>query len=469
MALKIQGNDVVTNTRELDVVGADGVHNDWHPNTTVASVSGSYVLSFNSTFYDLSLVANTSFTEASTSVGRSLTIHLNTGTSQYTPSWSSNVKWPGGTEPTWADNQYWMVNFIVGIGGTVILASAQGFEGVPTSSTWPTGTFTARDGTSLLAGEVNERRSDPPTVTAVARGYIYFWKRNGGGSYIQFKPDGDYLPANPNLWYTTSGTATQITSNTYQTFWTETTVDPSHTRVAVYDQFGTNPLKDTGYVACTSVNTGASEFAYAVATESGSGTTTDTNTQKVECWARGSGYNDTKVATFLIECNATAKGLSCFTGEVPLYKWDASSNSCVITPMSQAYNEWHSRAEGETHHVIGQNNSTKEILHFKEFEVTQLIYGINGSDYFVTGGHPFLTTDGWKCCNLETGNQYYPDIELTQLEVGDKLLKYDAEYNTYYEQEVLDMTSSLLTKTVYLLDVAGDDTYIADGYIVHNK
>jgi hypothetical protein len=466
MALKIQGNDAVTNTRELDVVGADGVYDDWHPNTTVASPGAAYSINFQNPFHSLSLTASVTFSELNKSVGRSVTIHLDTGTAQYSPSWSGNVKWPGGTEPTWSDNQYWIVNLIVGIGGSIIFGSAQGFEGIPATANWPSGTYTARSGTVNLAAEVNDYSADLPPVSSTARARFRFYRRNGGGSYIEFEPTGTD-GGDPNVWWTPSGTQNTIASGADQTFWTETTVNPSHTRIVVKE--GATVIDDTGYVSSASVDTGAVESATVNASESGTGSTTNTSTKIVECWARQSGYADTKVSEFKVELTARANGLACFTGEVPLYKWDTSSNSCVITPMSQAYNEWLNREEGETHHVIGQNNNTKEILKFKEFEVTQLIYGINGSDYFVTGGHPFLTTDGWKCCNLETGNQYYENVELTQLVVGDKLLKYDAEYNTYYEQEVLEMTSSLLTKTVYLLDVAGDDTYIADGYIVHNK
>ena len=171
----------------------------------------------------------------------------------------------------------------------------------------------------------------------------------------------------------------------------------------------------------------------------------------------------------MCQANASATSQACFTGEVLLYKWDTSSNTCIQTSMIQAYDEWVNREENETQYVLGQSNNVKQILRFNEFGTTELIYGINGSDPFVTGGHPFLTTDGWKCTNIERGNQNYPDVELTQLEIGDRLIKYDVDRNEYYEQEVLNITSSLLTKMVYLIDVGGDDTYIANGYIVHNK
>lgn len=467
MSLKVQGQVAVSDTRELDVTGASGKYDDWHPNTNVATASGSYAINFNLPFHDLSLSAATTFSESSKSVGRSVTIHLNTGTSQYTPSWSGNVKWPGGTEPTWSDNQYWIINLIVGIGGTVVFGTAQGFEGVPSAASWPSGTFTARDGVVNKAGEVNSSAGDVVPVSSTASGRIYFWRKSGGGSYIQFRPIG-YDSSNPNYWWTAGGVATAINSGVYQTFWSENTVSPDSTRVVVKTTLGA-VITDSGYVSSSSVDTGAFGSASASITATSTGTVSDTDTEIVECWARASGYADTKVAEFRIECTATATGTACFTGQVPLYKWDTSTNECVITPMSQAYTEWQNRAEGETHHVIGQNNNIKEILHFKELEVSQLIYGINGADPFVTGGHPFLTTDGWKCCNLERGQQYYDGVELTQLELGDRLLKYDAEYDMYYEQEVLNITSSIMTKTVYLLDVAGDDTYVADGYIVHNK
>ena len=480
MSLKISGNIAVSNTRELDVTGASGKYDDWHPNVSTSSASTSITLSFDMPYHQLSLTAATSISFSNLSVGRSTVVHLDLSTSFYTPSWNVAVKWPGGTEPTWSSNRYWIVNLIVGIGGSIIFGSAKGFEGSSGGATYPAGTvFIGRPATGTpsiadLAGVSEDISSDIGAVSSISTCGIYFLKQSTTGSYIRFRVTiGNGGGDGFHNWYTPGGLSNNIASNVYQTFWYEDTVNPTHTRV-VKKALGTNTLlTDSGWISSATTDTGASGTVTANASaEAGvSGTTSDSDQQNAyfECWARATGYADTLVAKFVCQANASATSQACFTGDVLLYKWDTSSNTCIQTSMIQAYDEWVNREENETQYVLGQSNNVKQILRFNEFGTTELIYGINGSDPFVTGGHPFLTTDGWKCTNIERGNQNYPDVELTQLEIGDRLIKYDVDRNEYYEQEVLNITSSLLTKMVYLIDVGGDDTYIANGYIVHNK
>ena len=47
--------------------------------------------------------------------------------------------------------------------------------------------------------------------------------------------------------------------------------------------------------------------------------------------------------------------------------------------------------------------------------------------------------------------------------------KYNADTNSYYDEEVTDITGTELEIDAYVLDVSGDDTYIVNGHIVHNK
>ena len=103
------------------------------------------------------------------------------------------------------------------------------------------------------------------------------------------------------------------------------------------------------------------------------------------------------------------------------------------------------------------------------------IYTINGG-LQLTGGHPILTKGGaWKSCNASDGQEVHPDLDITELVVGDILIKDAGNANgDTVEEEITTITVRTESEiTVYNLDVtdspSGNDTYVADGYIVHNK
>ena len=92
------------------------------------------------------------------------------------------------------------------------------------------------------------------------------------------------------------------------------------------------------------------------------------------------------------------------------------------------------------------------------------MYSINGSDYFVTPGHPFMTVDGWKAFDKELAMELNPTLDIKSLEVGDILLLENGRKEAlvvfdYEYQEV----------PVYNFEVSGTKDYFADGYHVHNK
>ena len=116
-------------------------------------------------------------------------------------------------------------------------------------------------------------------------------------------------------------------------------------------------------------------------------------------------------------------------------------------------------------------NAVKELKTHTSEDVP--IYTVNG-DLELTGAHPILTTTGWKSCNSVNGNNLHPELDITELTVGDMVVKcLDHEGN----QETIEVTSITVdTKdniTVYNLDVtdapSGNDTYVVNNYVVHNK
>jgi len=75
-----------------------------------------------------------------------------------------------------------------------------------------------------------------------------------------------------------------------------------------------------------------------------------------------------------------------------------------------------------------------------------------------------LTAEGWKSFNPQGTTVLHPDLELAgKLMIGDTLVTHKGTKGLYdYNKTVQDIP-------VYNLDVDGDDTFIVDGYVVHNK
>lgn len=95
----------------------------------------------------------------------------------------------------------------------------------------------------------------------------------------------------------------------------------------------------------------------------------------------------------------------------------------------------------------------------------QPLYSINGGEYFVTKPHPFKTTDGWAAIDVKAAKYWNPDLEIEKLEVGDILItdKGLEKVNSIRQKD------SDYDRSIYNFATDGDQTYYADGYLVHNK
>lgn len=177
-------------------------------------------------------------------------------------------------------------------------------------------------------------------------------------------------------------------------------------------------------------------------------------------------------------------GGGCFTGSSILTTFAEESNDIRLVTMEEAYSIWHTTQEdtliSETQRIAsvpGNENVKNNILNFIKSSGSYTICGFNGETPFVTASHAFLTTDGWKCVDIQSGQHINPTIEITQLEVGDRLIKYNSTTNSYYEEEINSIEQELQQTNVYFLDVTGpdsgskegNDTYIVNEYIVHNE
>lgn len=113
--------------------------------------------------------------------------------------------------------------------------------------------------------------------------------------------------------------------------------------------------------------------------------------------------------------------------------------------------------------ILGEGGSMNEVLEAKAFDKIDAVYKINGGDYFVTGGHPFKTTAGWKAMRPTAVAASHQALNVTELSVGDELIKREGT------ETVFSIVYMEMPVTVYNLSVGGNDTFFANGYLVHNK
>jgi hypothetical protein len=94
------------------------------------------------------------------------------------------------------------------------------------------------------------------------------------------------------------------------------------------------------------------------------------------------------------------------------------------------------------------------------------LYSINNSAHFVTNSHPFMTTQGWKAIDVSAAKKENPELEISTLQVGDLLITYDGS-----TEEIISLTEqemAPLSTKVYNFKTDGNNTYYANGYLVHN-
>ncbi len=99
----------------------------------------------------------------------------------------------------------------------------------------------------------------------------------------------------------------------------------------------------------------------------------------------------------------------------------------------------------------------------------QHLYAINGSRFFVSDGHPFMTSQGWKAMDPVMAKQANPALEIGRLEVGDLMITETGETRV----ERIEKQSAPAETQLYNFSVTGNRTYYVrengTGYLVHNK
>ena len=115
--------------------------------------------------------------------------------------------------------------------------------------------------------------------------------------------------------------------------------------------------------------------------------------------------------------------------------------------------------------VIGSGGKNKVLNLYHFILGEQPVYSINDGRYFVTKPHPFMTTEGWKAIDMVAAKEWNPHLTITQLEEGDTLITRKGKV----EVKNIESKKFPYNIPIYNFEVDGDQTYYADGYLVHNK
>jgi hypothetical protein len=137
--------------------------------------------------------------------------------------------------------------------------------------------------------------------------------------------------------------------------------------------------------------------------------------------------------------------------------------------------------------VVGRRGRVNRVLALQRTRLgARRLHAFNGGRPFVTAEHPFLTTEGWKALDLEGLRGEGEALGVAPLRLGDCLCR-GAALPVAGERRwmpsapgVLFMQSSRPLEAIkavaddadlplFNLRLDGDHSYVADGWIVHNK
>ncbi len=111
MALSVNGTEVVSDTRNIDIDYVAGTYTKLRANySTDTAVTGTKSIDCRTPMHMYTLTGNTAFSFGNLSTTKGAVIHvmIYTNTSAFTPSFS-NVQWPDDNEPYWQSHKVWLL------------------------------------------------------------------------------------------------------------------------------------------------------------------------------------------------------------------------------------------------------------------------------------------------------------------------------------------------------------------------
>lgn len=156
-------------------------------------------------------------------------------------------------------------------------------------------------------------------------------------------------------------------------------------------------------------------------------------------------------------CGGTIDCLPCGVGCFVSGTLVALSNG-TSKPIAQV-------VEGDA--VFGRGGRVNTVLGVITHELgDQPLHAFNGGATFVSASHPFLTDEGWKAIDPDAARAEVPGLPIGQLAAGDVLIAADGASVPLL---AVQRRSADPATPIFDLDVDGDNTYVADGWVVHNK
>lgn len=160
--------------------------------------------------------------------------------------------------------------------------------------------------------------------------------------------------------------------------------------------------------------------------------------------------NNTYFANKLLAHN---KGSTCFIAGTKVILIDGSTKAIEDVQVGDK--------------LLGMDGHTNEVIGFDHPLLgNRKLYSLNNSEYFVTAEHPFYTTQGWKAIDPLATAAENPSLQVGRLKVGDVLVL------THGKQEKLLSMNSIEADPLtplYNFLLSGNNSYYANGYLVHNK
>jgi|GEM_PF-6809666 len=160
--------------------------------------------------------------------------------------------------------------------------------------------------------------------------------------------------------------------------------------------------------------------------------------------------NNTYYANGLLAHN---KGSTCFIAGTPVLLIDGTTKTIEQVQL------------GDT--LLGMGGHANAVTGYDHpFLGERKLYSLNKSDYFVTAEHPFYTTKGWKAIDPLATAAENPLLQVGTLEIGDVLVLANGK-----QEELLSISSKEADPLTPLYNflLSGNNSYYANGYLVHNK
>lgn len=118
--------------------------------------------------------------------------------------------------------------------------------------------------------------------------------------------------------------------------------------------------------------------------------------------------------------------------------------------------------------LLGEEASHNRVVSFdRPILGSRLLYSLNDSIPFVTSEHPFLTSTGWKAIDPIATRRENATLQVGTLQVGDEIKLADGGFILLDKIQSNGLVPA--NTQLYNFHLSPGHSYVANGYVVHNK